>query len=124
MKATDWIDTSLTTNIAENAHALSQRYGKQLTLVGAIQAGQKLDGQHFELKQMVQSSGLRAMYGNGNATGRIKKNLNRQRGRLEASKKDKKSQGTENVPKEARSLMDAGVSKEAIEEFLAAKAKS
>jgi hypothetical protein len=124
MKPTDWIATSFTTNVAESAHALSQRYGKQLSLMAAIEAGQKLDGQHFELKKVVQHSGLRSMYGNGNATGRIKKNLNRQRARAETTKKGKKNEATEKVLMEARSLLEADVSKEAVEEFLAAKAKS
>jgi len=49
MKAADWIATSFTTNIGESAHALAQRHGKHLTLVGAIQAAEKLDNQFFNL---------------------------------------------------------------------------
>ena len=79
MKAIDWIDTSFTTNIAESAHALSQRYGKQLTLVGAIQMGEKLDSQYFELEKIVQKSGLNVQYGNHSGTGRARTSLNRKK---------------------------------------------
>src|SRR5271169_4896811 len=38
MRSVDWVATSFTMTIAESAHALSQRHGKHLTLVGAIQS--------------------------------------------------------------------------------------
>jgi hypothetical protein len=79
MRSVDWIATSFTTNIAESAHALSQRHGKHLTLVGAIQSGEKLDRQHFQLARIVQNTGLSAMYGNRSTTGRARKSLVRQR---------------------------------------------
>jgi hypothetical protein len=79
MRSVDWVATSFTTNIAENAHALSQRHGKHLTLVGAIQLGEKLDRQHFQLARIVQTTGLSAMYGNRSTTGRARKSLVRQR---------------------------------------------
>jgi hypothetical protein len=53
MRAMDWITTSFTTNIAESAHALAQRHGKHLTLVGAIQVAERLDSQRFNLSQTV-----------------------------------------------------------------------
>jgi hypothetical protein len=126
MKSTDWIETSFTTNIAESAHALSQKYGKQLTLVGAIQAGQKLDSQFFELDKIVQHSGINATYGNRSVTGRTRQSLNRQKAksRTEATKTAKKHETTEKILKEAKSLLEAGMSKEAVEEFLSARSKS
>jgi hypothetical protein len=124
MRATDWIATSFTTNIAESAHALSQRHGKQLSLVGAIQSGQKLDSQYFQLVKAVHNMGVNVVYGNRTTAGRTRKNLNRQRSRAEAIKKTKKHEMTEKILMEAKNLLDAGVSKEAIEEFLASKSKS
>lgn len=124
MRHTDWIATSFTTNIGESAHALSQRHGKHLSLVGAIQAAEKLDTQQARLAQTVQISGINAMYGNHNSSGRAKKNLVRQRNRAEATKKSKKHETTERILMEAKRLLDAGVGKEAIEEFLSSKSKA
>jgi hypothetical protein len=126
MKATDWIATSFTSNIAESAHALSQRHGKHLTLVGAIQVAEKIDGYRFNLAQTVQKSGVKAMYGNGTTTGRVRKNLTRQtrKSHAEATKKAKKHETTEKILMEAKHLLDAGISKEVVEEFLASKSKS
>jgi hypothetical protein len=121
MRSIDWVATSFTTNIAESAHALSQRHGKHLTLVGAIQSGEKLDRQHFHLAKIVQNTGLSAMYGNRSTTGRTHRNLVRQRSRAEATKKAKKHETTEKILIEAKNLLDAGVSKEVLEEFLASK---
>lgn len=124
MRQTDWIATSFTTNIGESAHALSQRHGKHLSLVGAIQAVEKLDTQQARLAQVVHISGVNAMYGNNNSTGRARKNLVRQRNRAEATKKSKKHETTEKVLMEAKRLLDSGISKEVIEEFLSSKSKS
>ena len=124
MRAVDWVSTSFTTNIAESAHALSQRHGKHLTLVGAIQSGEKLDRQHFQLARIIENTGLSAMYGNKSTTGRTRKSLLRQRSRTEAMKKAKKHDTTEKILMEAKNLLDAGVSKEVVEEFLASKSKS
>jgi uncharacterized protein (DUF4415 family) len=124
MNAMDWIDTSFNTNIAESAHALSQKYGKQLTLMGAIQAGQKLDSQYFELEKNVQISGVTVRYGNNSATGRARKNLNRKIARSEATKKTKKQEMTEKTLMEAKNLVDAGISADVVEQFLSSKSKS
>lgn len=124
MKRVDWIATSFTTNIGESAHALSQRHGKHLTLVGAIQAAQKLDSNHFQFTRDMQNSGVNFMYGNRTTTGRIRKNLTRQRSRAEVTKKAKKHEMTEKILQEAKHLLDAGISTEVVEEFLASKSKS
>jgi hypothetical protein len=124
MNAMDWIETSFTTNIAESAHALSQKYGKQMTLMGAIQAGQKLDSQYFELEKNVQMSGVMVRYGNNSASGRARKSLNRKKARAEAAKKFKKQEMTEKTLMEAKNLVDAGISTEVVEQFLSSKFKS
>lgn len=124
MKPLNWIETSFTTNIAESAHALSHKYGTRLTLLGAIEAGKKLDCQYFQVEQAVQMSGVQVRYGNNTATGRAKKSLNRRRARVEATKKAKKNETTEKVLKEAKVLIEAGLSAEAVEKFLDSKSKS
>jgi hypothetical protein len=124
MNTMDWIDTSFNTNIAESAHAVSQKYGKQMTLMGAIQAGQKLDSQYFELERNVQMSGVAVGYGNNSATGRARKNLNRRMARAEATKKSKKQEMTEKTLIDAKNLIDAGISTDVVEQFLSSKSKS
>jgi len=124
MNATDWIETSFTTNIAESAHALSQKYGKQMTLMGAIQAGQKLDSQYFEVEKNIQMSGVMVRYGNNSATGHARKSLNRKKARTEAAKKSKKQEMTEKTLMEAKNLVHAGISAEVVEQFLSSKSKS
>jgi F0F1-type ATP synthase membrane subunit b/b' len=64
------------------------------------------------------------MYGNRTATGRARRNLTRQRSRAEATKKARKQEMTERILLEAKSLLDSGVSKEAVKEFLSSKSKS
>ena len=124
MKSTDWIATSFTTNIGESTHALSQRHGKHFTLVGAIQAAEKLDSQFFHLSRVVHNSGVNAMYGNRTTTGRARRNLTRQRSHTEATKKAKMHETAKKILIEAKNLLDAGISKEAVEEFLLSKSKS
>ena len=115
-----------TTNIVESARAYSQRTGKHLTLVGSIMQGEKIDKQYFELQSNVHRFGVTTTYGNKNITGRVSKNLNRQKTRTQKAKKtiEKELQGTERILMEAKSLIEAGVSTQAIEEFLKAKTKS
>src|SRR4030095_16631208 len=48
MKKDDWYSTSHSTNIAESAHAHSQRDGTRLTLVSAIQIARQLDERFLE----------------------------------------------------------------------------
>jgi hypothetical protein len=124
MQAMNWIETSFTTNIAESAHALSQRYGKQMTLMGAIQSGQRLDSQYFQLERNVQMSGVTARYGNNSATGRARKSLNRRKASVDAAKTTKKQETTEKTFVEVRKLLDAGISAEVVERFLSSKSKS
>ena len=46
----DWYSTSVDTNIAESAHAQSQRDGVKLTLVTAVKKGERLDSLMFSLE--------------------------------------------------------------------------
>ena len=124
MKPLNWIETSFTTNIVESVHALSHKYGTRLTLLGAIEAGKKSDSQYFQVEQAVQMSGVHVHYGNNTATGRAKKSLNRKRVRMEAIKKAKKNETTEQVLKEAKALIEAGLSADTVEKFLDSKSKS
>ena len=63
-------------------------------------------------------------YRNNTATGRTKKSLNRKRARTEATKKAKKNETTEQVLKEAKALIEAGLNAETVEKFLDSKSKS
>jgi hypothetical protein len=72
-----WSNTSHTTNPAESAHALSQRYGTQLTLVAAVQQGKKIDEQYFMVQRAVRDSGIQRGYANRSISGREKKNMAR-----------------------------------------------
>ena len=66
----DWFSTSATTNIAESAHAQSQRDGTRLSLVAAIRKGMLLDSRFFESTKAQTWSGVAVKYGNNSMTGR------------------------------------------------------
>ena len=72
-----WSNTSYTTNPAESAHALSQRYSIRLSLVGAIQQGKKIDEQFFVVHRSIRDNGISRGYGNRSVSGREKKNMAR-----------------------------------------------
>ena len=75
MNRDDWFSTSFTTNIAESAHAVSQRYGVRLTLVAAIQHGQKIDLKAAGTLQLATTWGVYLKYGNNSLTGRTATNI-------------------------------------------------
>jgi hypothetical protein len=77
MNYTYWSNTSFTTNLAESAHAQSQRDGKQLTLVAAIQRAQHLDDRFFDSRNAVKMKGVSVRYGDSSISGLTKKNINR-----------------------------------------------
>ena len=91
--------------------------------MGAIQAGQKLHNQYFELEKNVQMSEVMIGYGNNSATGRARKSLNRKKARTAATKKTKKQEMTEKTLMEAKNLVDTGISVEVVEQFLSSKSK-
>src|SRR5438552_290242 len=92
MSRNDWYNTSVDTNIAESAHAQSQRDGVKLTLVTAVKKGQRLDSAFFGLQQ---ASGICAKYGNMSMTGRARQNL------ICTQSRRKKKQGKEKVDSES-----------------------
>jgi hypothetical protein len=81
-----WDNTSYTTNAAESAHALSQRYGTRLTLVAAVQQGKKIDEQSFLVHRSIRDSGVSRGYGNRSGSGRGKRNLVRREARARKRK--------------------------------------
>jgi len=78
-----------------------------MSLIGAIQAGQKLDSQYFELKKNVHLSGVMVNYRNNSAINRARKSLNRKKAHTEVTKeKSKQQQMTEKTLIEAKNLLD------------------
>jgi len=77
MNHTYWGETSFDTNIAESAHARTQRDGKHLTLVAAIQRASKLDSQFFETRTATRNMGVGVRYGNRSVGGLAKKSIAR-----------------------------------------------
>ena len=73
----DWRATSMDTNIAESAHALSQRHGIRLSLLSAIQKVYDLDGMQFGHERAAVNFGVKKRYGNRSITGRIKQSIKR-----------------------------------------------
>lgn len=79
MNLKDWQTTSFTTNIAESAHANSQRDGIRLSLLAAVQRGRKLDLQFLQLEHAAFKFGVNPRYGNISFAGRKKKAIVRQK---------------------------------------------
>jgi len=94
MNASYWMDTSFTTNVAESAHAQSQRDGTKLTLVAAIQRAAKLDGRFFEARTAARNMGVSVRYGDHSVSGLAKKNINRARKANEKRKDKEKESAT------------------------------
>jgi hypothetical protein len=119
MSRRDWYSTSHTTNIAESAHAHSQRDGTRLTLVSAIQRGKQLDKRFLEGEHAAQSFGITSKYGNHSVTGRASKNLARSK---KAAKKrqqqDPKLQQQAEILSRAQDLVQDGISLDVVELFL------
>jgi len=74
----NWFTTGFNTNVAESAHALSQRYGKHLSLVGAVTACERIDKQFFEMRRNVLNFGLSIGYAKSTPA-RTQTNLKRQK---------------------------------------------
>lgn len=98
MSRENWFTTRFNTNVAEAAHAMSQRSGKQLSLVGAIMASEKLDTQFFESRRTAIQFGVTSKYGNNSITGRAHKNLARKKKRA-AKKNEENKKADESVEK-------------------------
>jgi hypothetical protein len=119
MSHSDWYSTNSNTNIAESAHAQSQREGKNLTLVSAIQTGQKLDLRQFELERAAHSFGIASKYGNNSMTGRATKNSIRQAKRqVQMKEKDKNTDKWDWVLKKAEKMKKQGITQKVIDDFV------
>jgi hypothetical protein len=90
MSRDDWFATSFTTNIAEAAHAHSQREGGlRGSLVSAIKKGLTLDKRLWQTATAVQETGIQDKYGNNSMSGKAFKNLTR--GESTKRKKDERN---------------------------------
>jgi hypothetical protein len=105
MSHENWFTTRFNTNVAEAAHAMSQRWGKQLSLVGAIQASERLDSQFLESRRSTLQFGVAINYGNNSITGRTQKNLTRNNKRA-AKKRDARKKADESVEKTVAAATD------------------
>ena len=95
MNRQDWYSTSVDTNIAESAHAQSQRLGVKLTLATAVQKGKEKDSRFFDLEQAFASHGISAKYGNMSLSGRAKQSATRNQARQRKKQATKPKEGTE-----------------------------
>lgn len=119
MSHSDWYSTNSSTNIAESAHAQSHREGTNLTLVSAIQTGQKLDLRQFELERAAHSFGIASKYGNSSMTGRATKNAIRQGKRqAQMKEKEKNTDKWDWVLKKAEKMKKQGISQKVIDDFV------
>jgi hypothetical protein len=118
----DWKETSFTTNIAESAHAQSQREGKHLTLLTALKKSIVFDRRFFHA-QAATRVGISARYGNNSITGRERQKIKRSSNTQAKKNKSKGAKGKgkepENEPLEAQvqRMEDAGVNPEEIAKF-------
>lgn len=86
MSRADWFSTSFTTNIAESAHANSQREGVRLTIVSAITEGERLDSRFFQAELAMGTMGVGLRYGNTSMTGRTTQNVGRRKSKAQQKK--------------------------------------
>lgn len=119
MNKNDWYTTSMTTNIAESAHALSQKDGKHLSLVGAIQMGKKIDQRFLDTMSAAVNRGIMSRTGNQTIIGRTERNLKRSQ-KAVAKRKEKAMQddSAANALQIAETLIKSGVSAGIVETFL------
>ena len=119
MNHEDWYSTSFSTNIAESAHALSQRDGTKLSLVSAVQRAKQLDERFLEGEKASRTMGVFSKYGNNSLTGRSTKNL--KRSAKKAKKRaglDPKLQQQEAILERASGLIREGIALNVVEFYL------
>ena len=117
MKRDDWNSTSDSTNLAESAHALSQRDGTKLTLVAAIERARRLDQRFLEGKNAAENMGIMSRHGNQTLTGRTERNL--KRSKKAAAKKNKSNKDPILEAFEmAQKLITEGIPKETVNDYL------
>ena len=121
MKRDDWFDTSMSTNIAESAHAVSQKDGTHLSLVRAIQMGKKVDQRFLDNRDVASNMGIMSRTGNQTVTGRTERNLKRSKKAAAKRKHTATANGDEpavNTLQIAENLIKQGVPAETIDKFL------
>jgi hypothetical protein len=119
MSKGDWYTTSNNTNVAESAHAYSQRDGTRLTLVSAVLKGKKLDSIHFDRTAAIVTMGVRSHYGDSSSTGRAGKNAIH--AKAAANKKAKQNVELKqklDVFAKAQELVQSGVDMKVVNMFL------
>ena len=115
MPVEDWLTTRNDTNVAESAHALSQRHGKRLSLVSAIKKGQEIDKRFLFAETASRTVGIANKYGNNSKSGRDAQSINR----TKAANKKKNDMDPvlamqlETI-REGRDLMNGGVPAETV----------
>ena len=120
----DWLSTSRNTNNSESSHASGQREGVNLSLVSAIQKGQKFDGRKLQGRQYVNFSGVAHRYGNNSMSGRTKKKVTRDQAtktRTKAKGKEKETLIEGNELQIAQDLIQNGIAPEIVERYLVNK---
>lgn len=117
MNRDDWNDTSDTTNLAESAHALSQREGTRLTLVAAIERAKLVDKRFLEGKHAAENMGIMSRHGNQTLTGRTQKNLKRSK-KATAKKNKTKKDPTVEAFEMAQNLIAQGIHPETVNDHL------
>jgi hypothetical protein len=105
MSHENWFTTKFNTNVAEAAHAMSQRSGKHLSLVGAIMAGERLDAQFLESHRTALQFGVSTNYSNKSITGRTQKNMTRNNKRA-AKRREERKKVDESVEKTVAAATD------------------
>ena len=124
MKRDDWFSTSFSMNIAESAHAYSQREGTRLSLVSTVQKARLLDQRYFEAKVAANQSGIHNRYGSNTTMKRTSQNLKRNKKASESRKKlDPRTQAKKDTIEKAQELIRMGVSAEVVEVFLKTETK-
>jgi hypothetical protein len=82
MNIKDWQTTRFDTNLAEAAHAYSQRDGIKLSLLAAVQRAQRIDHRFFQLEYSVCRFGVNSRYGNRSLNGRKKLAVTRKKAKV------------------------------------------
>jgi hypothetical protein len=117
MNKNDWYATSMTTNIAESAHALSRKEGKHLSLVGAIQMRKKIDQRFLDTMNVAVNQGIMSRTGNQTIIGRTERSLKRtQKAIAKRKEKAKEDDSAKNALQIAERLI--GIPAETVDKLL------
>jgi hypothetical protein len=124
MARSDWFTTSTNTNIAESAHAHSQRDGVHLSLVSAIERARKLDERFLETESAVRTMGIQDKYGNNSASGKNQKNISRaQNVKQKKDNLNPELKLRDELMKRSQKMVNDGFSVQLVEKLLEAELK-